>query len=196
MLIKPVTLEGKIVNLVPLSMDHVGDLTLDGNDPNIWLYMRYGFVDTEAKMAEFIQNLLKLQEMGTDLPFAVIIRKTGQAVGMTRYMDIQEKNYSLEIGGTWYGNAYQRTGVNTECKFLLLGYAFENLGFNRVQFKADLRNERSQRAIERIGAVREGVLRDHMVLPDGYVRSSVYYSILKSEWPAVKLKLRQKMLTY
>jgi RimJ/RimL family protein N-acetyltransferase len=196
MVIKPVTLEGKTVNLVPLTMAHVGDLTLSGNNPTIWLYMRYGFVDTEAKMAELIQTLLKLQELRTDLPFTVILRKTGQAVGMTRYMDIQEKNLSLEIGGTWYSNACQRTGVNTECKFLLLDHAFEVLGVNRVQFKADLRNERSQRAIERIGAVREGVLRDHMILPDGYVRSSVYYSILKSEWPAVNLKLSQKMHSY
>jgi RimJ/RimL family protein N-acetyltransferase len=99
----------------------------------------------------------------------------------------------LEIGGTWYGVAYQRSAVNTECKYLLLRHAFEVLGCLRVQLKTDLRNERSQRAIERIGAVREGVLRNHMILPDGHVRSSVYYSLLNLEWPAVKAKLEEKL---
>jgi RimJ/RimL family protein N-acetyltransferase len=195
MVFNPVTLEGKFVKLVPLSLGHVRDLTLAGNDPDIWLYMRYGFVDTESKMTGLIRALLEYQEHGTDLPFTVVLVETGHAIGMTRFMDIQEKNRGLEIGGTWYGTAYQRTRVNTECKFLLLQYAFEYLDCLRVQFKADLRNVRSQKAIERIGAVREGVLRDHMILPDGYIRSSVYFSILKKEWPAVKLKLIQKMKT-
>jgi RimJ/RimL family protein N-acetyltransferase len=108
---------------------------------------------------------------------------------MTRYMDIQPRNRALEIGGTWYAAAFQRTAANTECKYLLLRHAFETLGCQRVQFKTDLRNERSQRAIERIGATREGVLRSHMLLPDGTLRSSVYFSILENEWPAVKARL-------
>ncbi len=140
-------------------------------------------------MQRFVDNLLTLQERGTDLPFAVVHRETGKAIGMTRYMNIERGNRALEIGGTWYGVDYQRTGVNTECKFLLLRHAFEDLGCIRVQIKTDLRNERSQRAIERIGAVKEGVLRDHMILPDGTVRSSVYYSILAREWPSVKQRL-------
>ena len=108
---------------------------------------------------------------------------------MTRFMDIQPENRSVEIGGTWISPQYQRTVVNTEAKFLMLRHAFEVLDCVRVQIKTDLRNTRSQRAIERLGAVREGVLREHMMLPDGTLRSSVYYSILAAEWPAVRQRL-------
>jgi RimJ/RimL family protein N-acetyltransferase len=185
----PITLTGQIVRLEPLSLSHVADLTAAGKDESIWAFMRYGPVTTEAGMRHFVENLLTMQDRGTDLPFAVVHRETGAAIGMTRYMNIEPNNHALEIGGTWYAVAYQRSGVNTECKFLLLRHAFEDLGCIRVQIKTDLRNERSQRAIERIGAVKEGVLRDHMLLPDGTVRSSVYYSILAREWPAVKQRL-------
>lgn len=187
--ITPITLTGKIVRLEPLSHGHVPDLAVAGKDESIWAFMRYGPVTTQTEMQRFVDNLLTLQERGTDLPFAVVHRETGKAVGMTRYMNIERGNRALEIGGTWYGVDYQRSGVNTECKFLLLRHAFEDLGCIRVQIKTDLRNERSQRAIERIGAVKEGVLRDHMLLPDGTVRSSVYYSILAREWPSVKQRL-------
>ena len=108
-------------------------------------------------------------------------------------MNIAPEHRGLEIGGTWYGLEFQRTVVNTECKYLLLNYAFETLGCIRVQFKTDMRNERSQRAIERIGAKREGVLRNHMVMPDGKYRDSVFYSILDSEWPDVKKRLEEKL---
>lgn len=193
MTIQPVVLEGNLVRLEPLAMNHVADLTIAGNDESIWLYMRYGWVDTIEKMTVMVNSLLNHQAQGSDLPFAVINLDTGRAIGMTRYMDIQPENLSLEIGGTWYGVNYQRTGVNTECKFLLLQYAFEKLGYIRVQIKTDLRNERSKRAIERIGAVKEGVLRDHMIMLDRFKRSSVYYSILTREWPAVKQRLIEMM---
>jgi RimJ/RimL family protein N-acetyltransferase len=189
MKISPITLEGRVVRLEPLSEAHIAGLTQAGHDPSIWQYMRYGYVDTEPKMAELVRYLLDLQAKGTDLPFAVIHRVDGRPVGMTRYMDIQPENRGLEIGGTWYAPACQRTAVNTECKYLLLRHAFDTLDCIRVQIKTDLRNERSQRAIQRIGAVREGVLRDHMILPDGTVRSSVYFSILRAEWPDVKARL-------
>jgi len=103
------------------------------------------------------------------------------------------KDRGLEIGGTWYGTEFQRTAVNTECKYLLLKHAFETLGCIRVQLKTDSRNERSQKAIERIGAIREGILRNHMILPDGYIRDSVFYSILDSEWGTVKRRLEEKL---
>jgi len=151
--------------------------------------MRYGLVTTQEKMRQMIDDLLTRQERGTDLPFVVIHQNSGRAIGMTRYLNIEPQNRAVEVGGTWYGPGYQRTMVNTECKLLMLAYAFECLGCIRVQLKTDLRNERSQRAIERIGAVREGVLRDHVILEDGYVRSSVYYSILSREWPRVKQHL-------
>jgi N-acetyltransferase len=189
----PIILSGRLVRLEPLQEAHAAQLAQAGQDENIWRYMRYSLVNTEEKMLVFIRLLLEDQACGTALPFAVIDLPSGKAAGMTRYMDVQPHNLSLEIGGTWYGAPYQRTGINTECKFLLLRHAFEDLGVHRVQFKADARNERSLRAIERIGAVREGVLREHMVLPDGFIRSSVYYSILAGEWSAVKERLTAMM---
>lgn len=193
MKIEPVTLSGRLVRLEPLSREHAAELTLAGNQPDIWTYMRYGNINSSQKMLAFVEYLLDLQERGTDQPFAVIHIPSGKAIGMTRYIGIDPAYRSLEIGGTWYGVDYQRTGVNTESKFLLLRYAFETLRCIRVQFKADLRNERSQRAIERLGAVREGVLRDHIILPDGVIRSSVFYSILAAEWPAVKQQLANRI---
>lgn len=189
MAVAPVTLTGRIVRLEPLSEAHVPDLTAVGLDPGIWQNMLYGDIDSGAKMLGFVRDLLRRQARGTDLPFAVIHLASGHAVGCTRYLDIQPEHRGVEIGGTWYGLAYQRTGVNTECKYLLLRHAFETWGCIRVQLKTDLRNERSQRAIERIGAVKEGVLRNHMTRPDGMIRHSVYYSIIDSEWPTVKMRL-------
>jgi len=187
--IEPVDLQGRWVRLEPLSEAHVPELSQAGSDPSIWQYMRYGDITTEAGMRRWVRSLLQAQALGTDLPFAVIYLETGKAIGCTRYLEIRPEHRSLEIGGTWYAIAYQRTAVNTECKYLLLRHAFDTLGCIRVQFKTDLRNERSQRALERIGAQKEGVLRNHMILPDGYIRDSVYYSIIQSEWPAVKARL-------
>jgi RimJ/RimL family protein N-acetyltransferase len=155
--------------------------------------MPYGLVRTEEQMTVFVRQVLAGQAQGTDLPFAVIHQETGRAVGCTRYMAIQRQHRGLEIGGTWYAPAHQRTGVNTECKFLLLRHAFEMLGCLRVQLKTDLRNERSQKAIERIGAIKEGVLRKCLIMPDGYARSTVVYSILDDEWPGVKGRLERLM---
>jgi RimJ/RimL family protein N-acetyltransferase len=191
--LKPIALTGRIVRLEPLNLQHAADLVAAGSDESIWKFMRYGTMDSPEKMADFIRSLLDLQARGSDLPFAVILAATGQAIGMTRYMNIDPANRSLEIGGTWYASHHQRTGVNTESKYLLLQHAFEVQDCIRVQIKTDVRNERSQRAIERIGAVREGVLRDHMILPDGSLRSSVYYSILLHEWPEIKKRLEALM---
>jgi RimJ/RimL family protein N-acetyltransferase len=187
--IQPVTLSGQFVRLEPLSLSHVPDLTEAGQDEAIWRYLPYGLIRSEEQMAAFVAELLSLQAQESDLPFAVIHRGTGRAIGCTRYLAIQRSHHGLEIGGTWYGAAHQRTGVNTECKYLLLGHAFETLHCLRVQLKTDLRNERSQRAIERIGGVQEGVLRKNLIMPDGYPRSTVMYSILDDEWPAVKARL-------
>jgi RimJ/RimL family protein N-acetyltransferase len=187
--VRPVTLEGRIVRLEPLEEGHVADLAVAGAEPSIWQFMPYGLVTTPERMATFVRETRALGAGGTTLPFAVVDRVTGRAVGCTRYLDIQPAHRGLEIGGTWYAVDRWRTGLNTECKRLLLAHAFETLGTIRVQLKTDLRNERSQRAIERIGGTREGVLRDNTILPDGYVRSTVYYSILAREWPAVKDRL-------
>jgi RimJ/RimL family protein N-acetyltransferase len=191
--IHPVTLTGKVVNLEPLSEGHVQDLFQVGLAESIWKYMPYAQPQTAEDMLKWIREMLRRQACGSDLPFAVVLRETQRAIGATRFLDIHRQYRSLEIGGTWYGLDYQRTAVNTESKYLLLAHAFETLGCIRVQFKTDARNLRSQRAIKRLGAVREGLLRDHIVMADGYRRSSVYYSILDREWPGVKLALEEKL---
>jgi RimJ/RimL family protein N-acetyltransferase len=189
----PVVLTGRVVRLEPLSEVHVPDLTLAAQDESIWRYLVYGVIRTEKQMRALVQELLERQARGTDVPFAVIHLETNRAVGSTRYMDIRPQHRGLEIGGTWYAPAVQRTAVNTESKYLLLRHAFETLGCIRVQFKADSRNERSLRAIERLGAIKEGILRRHMIVLNGYVRDSVYYSIVDSEWPGVKARLEEKL---
>jgi RimJ/RimL family protein N-acetyltransferase len=191
--VQPVTLAGTIVRLEPLSEAHVPDLTAAGQDEDIWRYMLYGTIRTDAQMRAWVLDILDRQAEGTDLAFAVIQRASGRAIGATRYLDIRPEHRGLEIGGTWYGVEFQRTAVNTECKYLLLQHAFEGLDCLRVQFKTDLRNERSQRALARIGAVREGVLRYHMITPEGHYRDSVYYSILAPEWPSVKARLEEML---
>lgn len=193
MRVEPVTLVGRIVRLEPLSEAHIPGLAEVGADERIWQYTRYAPVRNEADMRAWVLDMLERQRTQGDLPFAVIHLASGKPIGATRYMDIHPEDRNLEIGGTWYGIAYQGTGVNTESKYLLLRHAFEVLGCIRVFFKTDVRNLRSQRAIEKLGAVKEGVIRNHIILPDGTVRSSVFYSILVEEWPAVKANLEARL---
>lgn len=193
--IEPITLIGQVVRLEPLSLAHVADLLVAAQDERIWQYLPYGQMNTEAAMQGLVQTLLTRQAQGTDIPFAVIHLGVGRAVGMTRYMEIRPAHRGLEIGGTWYGVDYQRTAVNTEAKFLLLQHAFETFDCMRVQLKTDSRNVRSQQAIERIGAVKEGVLRQHIIMSDGYIRDTVLYSILDKEWPAVRAALLSKLFS-
>jgi N-acetyltransferase len=190
-----VTLQGQFVRLEPLTEAHVPALAAVGCDDRIWKLMLYGMIRTEADMRVWVQRLLIGQATGTDLPFAVVQLASGRVAGATRFMDIHKEHRGLEIGGTWYGLEFQRTAVNTECKYLLLRHAFDWLGAIRVQLKADFRNERSWRAIERLGALREGILRNHYILPDGTRRDSVFYSIIDREWPQVKSHL-EAMLGY
>ena len=187
--VKPVVLTGKHVRLEPMTEAHVLGLAEIGVGQPFWDFMVYGNVNTVDDMRYWVLDILARAEKGTDLPFVAIHLESGRVAGATRYLNIMPHDRGLEIGGTWYGAEFQRTAVNTECKYLLLRHAFEALGCIRVQLKTDLRNERSQRAIERIGAVKEGVLRNHMILPDGYYRHSVFYSILDTEWQDVKRRL-------
>jgi N-acetyltransferase len=191
--VTPVTLTGKHVRLEPMSEAHVTGLAEIGAGRQFWDFMVYGKMDTQEDMQNWVREILSRAEKGTDVPFVAIQLASGRVAGATRYMNISPKDRGLEIGGTWYGLDFQRTPVNTECKYLLLQHAFETLGCVRVQLKTDVRNERSQRAIERLGAVKEGVLRNHMILPDGRVRDSVFYSIIDSEWLAVKKRLEEMM---
>jgi len=181
----PVTLKGKHVRLEPLTEAHVPGLTAVGMDDSIWEHMLYGDVRSQEDVRGWVHDILSRP----DLPFAVIHLASGRVAGATRYLNIVPEFRGLEIGGTWYGLEFQRTAVNTECKYLLLQYAFETLGCIRVQFKTDSRNVRSQRAIERIGAKHEGILRNHMITPDGRYRDSVFYSIIDDEWADVKKRL-------
>lgn len=188
---RSLTLTGRNVRLEPLSEAHVQGLSAVGIDQEIWDLMPYGPIRTEDDMRRWVRGILQHASEGTDLPFAVIHLASGRVAGATRYMEIRPLHRGLEIGGTWYGAEFRRTVVNTECKYLLLRHAFEELGCIRVQLKTDSRNVRSQKAIERIGAKREGVLRNHMILPDGAIRHSVYFSIVDSEWPEVKKHLEE-----
>ncbi|MFZ5887820.1 MAG: GNAT family N-acetyltransferase [Chloroflexota bacterium] len=189
MIVTPITLIGRHVRLEPMTEAHIPALAEIGVGQSFWDFMLYGKMDSEADMANWVRDILSRAERGTDLPFVAVHLASGRVAGATRYLNITPEHRGLEIGGTWYGLEFQRTVVNTECKYLLLKHAFETLGCIRVQLKTDLRNERSQRAIERIGAVKEGVFRNHMILPDGRIRHSVFYSIIDSEWEGVKKRL-------
>jgi len=191
--VKPVILQGKHVRLEPMTEAHIPALAEIGVGHTFWDFMVYGQMNSVDDMRGWVTDILSRAEKGTDLPFVAIHLASGRVAGATRYLNIMPKDRGLEIGGTWYGLEFQRTPVNTECKYLLLSHAFETLGCIRVQLKTDLRNERSQKAIERIGAVKEGVLRNHMILPDGRIRHSVFYSILDTEWEGVKKRLEGMM---
>ena len=185
----PVVLDGSRVRLIPLAAAHAPELAAAADDPDIWTFLPYGPCRTPESMAGLIATLLSRQSAGTDLAFTVQLRSTGRLCGMTRYLSIDRVNRWVEIGGTWYAKELWRTPVNTEAKRLLLAHAFETEGVHRVQLKTDLRNDRSQRAIARLGAVREGILREHVRMPDGYARSSVVYGIVRDEWPMVRGRL-------
>lgn len=194
--IKRVTLQGRHVRLEPLGEKHIAELAEIGKGQDFWKYMLYGEMKAETDFRRFVTDLLAREEKGTDLPFAVIHLASGRTAGSTRYLNIDPPNRGLEVGGTWYGLDFQRTAVNTECKYLLLTHTFETLKAIRVQIKTDSLNVRSQQAIERIGAVKEGVLRNHMILSDGRIRDSVFYSILDNEWAGVKKKLEAMLVKY
>ncbi len=194
--VSPITLTGNHVRLEPMTEAHIAGLAEIGIGQNFWDFMLYGEIKTESDMRNWVLDILSRAANGTDLPFVAIHLASGRVAGATRYLNIMPKDRGLEIGGTWYGLDFQRTPVNTECKFLLLTHAFETLKCIRVQLKTDARNERSQKAIERIGATKEGILRNHMILPDGRFRDSVFYSILDSEWAEVKRNLEVLMAKY
>lgn len=186
--VQPTVLAGQGVRLEPLSQEHAQGLYNRGRTAADWAYMpRPCFIDL-ADTRQWIDEALS---DSTQLPFAIVETHKNKAVGSTRYLNIRAQHRSLEIGWTWLGHEWQRTAVNTEAKLLLLNHAFERLGCVRVEFKTDLRNKRSQAALERIGATREGVLRRHMIVQGGFERDSVYFSVIRNEWPQVQAHLRQ-----
>lgn len=189
MQLAPVTLEDRTVRLEPLRLTHLDDLTVAGSAPETWAYFACGPVTTREQMRDWIEQKLPLEANGSIYSFAIVLRATGRAVGSTSYLDVSRPDRRLEIGSTWLHASVRRSAVNTACKLLLLQHAFDTLGANRVQLKTDARNLRSQAAIERLGARREGVLRAHMVMWDGYIRDTVMYSVIAPEWPEVKQRL-------
>jgi N-acetyltransferase len=187
---QPLTLAGRHVRLEPLTADHAADLfAVLSADPSVWRWWRVPPPDDLAGMQALLAADLKEQAGGSRIVFVQAEARTGRVVGSTSYLNISRPDRGLEIGSTWLGKPWQRTGINTEAKYLLLRHAFEELGAVRVQLKTDARNVQSQAAIERLGAVREGVLRKHMLVRDGHLRDSVMYSVTDDEWPAVKARL-------
>lgn len=186
----PVTLEGDAVRLEPLTLAHVPDLFLAaGDDEEVWRWLPISTPRTEDELARTAERLIDDPE---HVPFAVILQETGRAVGWTTYIATPGYADSIEIGWTWYGRAVWRSAVNTACKILLIDYAFDKLGVNRVQLKTDNLNTRSQAAIQRIGGLHEGVLRRQRRRPDGTWRDTVYFSILDDEWPAHRARLLER----
>ncbi|MFN2384035.1 MAG: GNAT family N-acetyltransferase [Gemmatimonadota bacterium] len=189
---QPLTLEGRVVRLEPLDLAHLPDLTTAGADPDLWRWTLTR-LDTPDSMRAYVETALAERAAALSLPFAIIVRATSRAIGSTRYLSLEPAHRRLEIGWTWLGRGWQRTAVNTEAKLLLLTHAFETLACQRVEFKTDALNVPSRAALERLGAVEEGTLRAHMLTAGGRVRDSVYYSIVATEWPAVKERLAERL---
>ena len=182
-----VTLEGRHVRLMPLASEHEGELAdavRDGDLHRLW----YTSVPAPDRVGAEIERRLALRAAGTMLPFAVLT-PDGRAVGMTSYMDVDERNRRVEIGSTWYARSVQRTPLNTDAKLLLLAHAFEVLDCIVVDFRTHAMNHQSRRAIERLGAKLDGVLRARMILPNGTIRDTAAYSVTAPEWPAVRANL-------
>ena len=189
---EPVTLEARHVRLEPLELRHVDPLAEVGLDPEIWRWSPEP-LRTREDMRAYVEAALEARRQGTMLPFATVLRDGDRVVGSTRYGAIDLRNRRVEIGWTWITPAWQRSAVNTEAKLLMLAHAFEVLGCQRVELKTDALNERSRRAIARLGAKQEGIFRKHMVTTTGRIRDSVYFSVVDDEWPAVRAGLEAKL---
>lgn len=190
--VTPVTLEGRIVRLEPLTIDHLPALTAVGLDERVWRWLLSPY-RTPDDMRRWVEAALAEAAAGRELPFATIERSSGQAIGSTRFLSIVAAHRRLEIGYTWLGAAWQRTAVNSEAKLLMLRHAFEALGAMRVEFKTDSLNEASRRALTGIGAAEEGTFRNHMLVYGGRRRHSTYFSVTDEEWPRVREHLEARV---
>jgi RimJ/RimL family protein N-acetyltransferase len=186
--LSPVTLEGRTVRLEPLALRHLDALCAVGLDPSLWALTTVR-VASRDDMRRYVQTALADQDAGSALPFATVERATGIVVGSTRFGSVVPEHRRVEIGWTWIAAPWQRTGVNTEAKYLMLRHAFEVMGCRRVELKTSALNSRSRAAMLRIGATEEGTMRRHMVNPDGSARDSVYFSVIDEEWPAARQRL-------
>ncbi len=191
----PVTLEGRHVRLEPLSRQHKAQLATVALDPELWRFTPTQ-IHSSDDLDAYVETALSLQEAGTAIPFATVDRATGRAIGSTRFGNLDPQNRRAEIGWTWLGRDFQRRAFNTEAKLLMLTHAFERMDCIRVELRADALNTKSREAIVRLGAREEGILRHHMILPNGRLIDWVYYSILRDEWPSVRAGLEQKLASH
>lgn len=190
--LSPIELTGKNVKLIPLSILHKEALLKAASDGELW-NLWYTSVPSEATIDKYLETAIKQQESQTSLPFVIVDLVSDTIIGSTRFCNATPEHRRLEIGYTWYAKSYQRTAVNTECKYLLLQYAFEELQTIAVEFKTHWHNHRSRNAISRLGAKQDGVLRNHRIDADGSFRDTVVFSILREEWRTVKKALEFKM---
>jgi len=192
-ILTPTTLEGPTIRLEPLTLAHLDALLAVAQDPELWR-LTVSAVTSRESLDEYVHEALAEQQAGTALPFVTMLRATGQVIGSTRFGNAVPMHRRVEIGWTWVGRAWQRSGANREAKYLMLRHAFECWGCLRVEFKTSALNQRSRNALLGIGAVEEGILRHHMINADGTLRDSVYFSILSEEWPAVRRRLEQRLV--
>jgi RimJ/RimL family protein N-acetyltransferase len=193
MLITPVLLEGTFVRLEPMSLHHLDALCEVGLDERLWA-LTMTMIRTKEDMKGYVETALKEQAEGKSLPFVTVLKSEGEVVGSSRFGNIDRVNRRAEIGWTWIAVPWQRSVVNTEAKLLMLTHAFETLGLIRVELKTDKLNEKSRAALTRIGAKEEGIFRNHQIVPHtGRIRDSVYFSIIDSEWPDVKRRLKARL---
>jgi len=193
--VEPVVLEGDVVRLEPLSLDHLAGLTEVGLEAELWRWT-LSQVSTPGDMRAYVETALAFAAEGSQVPFATVERATGRAIGSTRYMSIEPYHRRLEIGSTWLATPWQRSAANSEAKLLMLRHAFAVLGALRVEFKTDSLNDRSRTALLGIGATEEGILRNHMITDTGRRRHSVYFSVIEEEWPRVRQLLEARLARY
>ncbi len=191
-LIDSPVLEGKHVRLEPLADTHLAGLAEIAFDPELWRWTA-SQIHTAEDLASYVRSAQQERMAGTAMPFATIEQSSGRVVGSSRFGNVDVANRRVEIGWTWIAQPWQRTAINTEAKYLMLRWAFEELGCIRVEFKTDVLNEKSRRAIERLGAVEEGIFRSHIITASGRIRDTVYYSIIAPEWPRVRAALEEKL---
>jgi len=190
--IEPVTLSTDRLTLRPLSLADVPGLAEAASDGELW-EKKTTTVPRPEGFEAYVQKALELQEGGLALPFTTVVNEGNRVIGSTRFMNIDAPNHRVEIGTTWIAKSWQRTFVNTQAKLLMLRHAFEILGCNAVELRTHRLNDQSRAAIERLGAKLDGILRQHMIMPDGHIRDTAVYSIVRDEWPAVKAGLERKM---
>ncbi|WP_375560026.1 GNAT family N-acetyltransferase [Bernardetia sp. OM2101] len=190
--LSPVTLEGNLVKLIPLLPSHKNELLEAASDGELW-NLWFTSVPSQEKIDTYLDFAFSEQEANRALPFAIIDKKTDKIIGSTRFCNVVESNKRVEIGYTWYSKSYQRTGINTECKYLLLQYAFENLECIAVEFRTSWYNQASRKAILRLGAKQDGILRNHQIDSNGILRDTVVFSIINIEWQGVKKLLEFEM---